>query len=128
MMFEGSGMSDQPERFEEDGDEALASLFAAEEAAIRDDGFTKRVVEQAHDGISWRRTAVYGAGMAGFGVAVASIVDMAPLLPEISGWWNNLSTEIRLAEQGSIDPMAVTIAAVIAGASFMVFAMIGQER
>ncbi len=122
-------MSDQPERFDETGgDDALASLFAAEEAAIRDDGFTKRIVEQAHDGISWRRTAVYGAGMAGFGVALASIIDMAPFLPEISGWWNNLSSEIQLAGQGSVDPMMITIAAVIAGASFMLFAMIGQER
>lgn len=125
-------MSDQPandpERFEDDGGDALASLFAAEEAAIRDDGFTRRVVEQAHEGHGWRRTAVYGAGMAGFGVAVASIVDMAPFLPEISAWWNNLSSEIQLVEHGSIDPMAITIAAVIAGASFMLFAMIGQER
>jgi len=126
MMFEGSGMSDHPERSDE-GDDALASLFAAEEAAIKDDGFTKRVVEQAHDGISWRRAAVYGAGMAGFGVAVASIVDMAPLLPDMSGWWNNLSGELRLADQGSFDPMMITIAAVIAGASLCA-AVLVQER
>lgn len=121
-------MSDQPERPEDLGDDALASLFAAEEAAIRDDGFTKRVVEQAHDGISWRRTAVYGAGMAGFGVAVASILDMAPLLPDMTGWWSNLSGELRLAGQGGFDPAMITIAAVIAGASFMLVAMFAQER
>lgn len=124
-------MSDQPERFPEGFDEnsgdELASLFAAEEAAIRDDGFTKRVVEQAHDGIGWRRTAVYGAGMAGFGVAVASIIDMAPLLPDMSGWWNNLSDELKLAGQGSFDPMMITIAAVIAGAS-LCLAVLVQER
>lgn len=120
-------MSDQPERFEDGGDDALAALFGAEEAAIRDDGFTKRVVEQAHDGISWRRTAVYGAGMAGFGVAVASIIDMAPLLPDMSGWWNNLSGELRLAGQGSFDPTMITIAAVIAGAS-LCLAVLVQER
>lgn len=125
-------MSDQPandpERFEENGgDDALAAMFAAEEAAISDDGFTKRVVEQAHDGFSWRRTAVYGAGMAGFGVAVASIIDMAPLLPDMSGWWNNLSGELQLAGKGSFDPMMITIAAVIAGASMCV-AVVMQER
>lgn len=120
-------MSDQPERFDENGGDELASLFAAEEAAINDDGFTKRVVEQAHDAISWRRTAIYGAGMAGFGVAVASIVDMAPLLPDMSGWWNNISSELKLAGQGSFDPMMITIAAVIAGASLCV-AVLVQER
>lgn len=121
-------MSNQPEHFDDNGGDALASMFAAEEAQIRDDGFTKRVVEQARDGIGWRRTAIYGAGMAGFGVAVASIVDMAPLLPDMSGWWNSLSGEIRLAGQGSVDPMMVTIAAVVAGASFMLFAVFAQER
>ena len=125
-------MSDQPERFPEPGNDApgndaLAGLFAAEEAEIRDDGFTKRVVEQAHDSIGWRRTAVYGAGMAGFGVALASIIDMAPLLPDMSGWWNNLSGELRLAGQGSFDPTMITIAAVIAGASMCV-AVLMQER
>ncbi len=124
-------MSDQPandpERFDDGGDDALASLFAAEETAIRDDGFTKRVVEQVNDGIGWRRTAVYGAGMAGFGVAVASIVDMAPLLPDLSGWWSTISSELRVAGQGSFDPTMITIAAVVAGAS-MCLAVLIQER
>lgn len=128
MMFEGSGMSDQPERFDEPSDDALASLFAAEEAGIKDDGFTKRVIEQANDRFSLRRTTVYGAGMAGFGVAVASILDMAPLLPDMTGWWSSLTGEIKLASQGAFDPTMITITAVIAGASFMLAAMFAQER
>ena len=73
-----------PERPEEPGDDALARMFAEEESSIYDNGFSRRVVDQASDGIGWRRTAVYGAGMAGFGVAVASMIDLAPHLPAMS--------------------------------------------
>ena len=122
-------MSDQnPEQPGEPGDDALASMFAAEESAIRDDGFSRRVVDQAHDGIGWRRTAVYGAGMAGFGVAVASIIDLAPHLPAMTGWVDGVSAGLRDAGQGTIDPTLITLAAVIAGVSFMLVAVFAQER
>lgn len=122
-------MSNQPpERPEEPGDDALARMFAAEESEIRDDGFSRRVAGRAHDGIGWRRTAVYGAGMAGFGVAVASIIDLAPYLPTMSGWFDGVSSGLREAGQGTIDPTSITIAAVIAGVSFTLAAVFAQER
>lgn len=122
-------MSDHtPEQPGEPGDDALVSLFAAEEASIRDDGFTRRVVDQAHDNFGWRRTAVYGAGMAGFGVAVASIIDLAPHLPVMTGWFDGVSAELREVGQGGFDPMMITVAAVIAGVSFTLVAVFAQER
>ena len=122
-------MSDQnPEQPGEPGDDALASMFAAEESTIRDDGFSRRVVDQARDHVGWRRTAVYGAGMAGFGVAVASIIDLAPHLPAMTGWFDGVSAELRNAAQGAIDPTLITLAAVIAGVSFTLVAVFAQER
>jgi hypothetical protein len=129
VMFKGSAMSEPPpERPDEPGDDQLARMFAAEEAAISDDGFSKRVVEKARDEISWRRRIVYGAGMAGFGVALASIIDMAPHLPKLSGWVNGLSSGLRQAEQGALDPLLLIVAAVVAGVSFMLVAILSQER
>ena len=122
-------MSDQPrEQPEEPGDDALASMFAAEETAIRDDGFSRRVMEKADHGIGWRRTAIYGAGMAGFGVAVASIIDLAPYLPVMTGWFDGVSAGLREVGQGAIDPTLITLAAVIAGVSFTLVALFAQER
>ena len=117
-----------PEQPEEPGDDALARLFAAEESEIRDDGFSRRVTENAHDGIGWRRTAVYGAGMAGFGVALASLIDLAPHLPAMSGWVDGVSSGIREVGQGTFDATSITIAAVIAGVSFTLAAVFAQER
>lgn len=117
-----------PERPEEPGEDALARMFAEEESAIRDDGFSRRVVERAHDGIGWRRTAVYGAGMAGFGVAVASIIDLAPHLPAMSGWIDGVSSSLREAGQGTFDASSLTIAAIVAGVSFTLAAVFVQER
>ncbi len=117
-----------PERPEEPGDDALARMFAAEESEIRDDGFSRRVAENAHDTIGWRRTAVYGAGMAGFGVAVASIIDLAPHLPAMTGWFDGVSSGLREVGQGTIDATSITVAAVVAGVSFTLAAVFVQER
>ena len=96
-----------PELPDEPGADALERFFAAEEAAIADDGFSKRIVEKARDEISWRRRIVYGAGMAGFGVALASIIDMAPHLPKLTGWVDGLSTALfaRAPLQESARPL-----------------------
>src|SRR5262245_10060176 len=89
-MFEGTGMTTQPEQPDD-----LGRMFADEEAAIRDDGFTARVMEQAPGGFGWRRTIIYSAAMAGFGAALAGIMEMAPYLPKISGWWSSVSTAVQ---------------------------------
>ena len=118
----------RPERPDEPGGDALGCIFAAEEAGIADDGFSKRIVEKVRDEISWRRRIVYGAGMAGFGVALASIIDMAPHLPKLTGWVDGLSAELRQAEQGALDLLLLIAAAVVAGVSFMLVAILSQER
>ena len=69
VMFEGTGMTTQPEQPDD-----LERMFADEEAAISDDGFSSRVMEQAPGGFGWRRTIVYGAGMAGFGASAPAEV------------------------------------------------------
>jgi hypothetical protein len=124
-MFEGTSMPTLPPEQPDD----LERLFSADEAAINDDGFTKRVMEQAHAGIGWRQTIIYGAGMAGFGAAVAGITKMAPYLPKMPDWWGGVSTQLQNAP--SIDPTnpAVMIsAAVVAGVSFLALAVAMQER
>jgi hypothetical protein len=121
-MFKDPGMMNSPPEQPDD----LERLFAAEEASIRDDGFTQRTVEQARDSNGWRRTAVYGAGMAGFGVAVASLVDLAPHLPKMSGWWNVVLGDVRAAPVA--DTTLLAAAAIVAGVSFLLVAMVAQDR
>ena len=127
-MFEGAPMVNEPE-------DELERLFASEEAAIRDDGFTQRVVEMSARRGAWRRTAIYGAGMAGFGMAVGGIVEMAPHLPmlDLSGWtetMNAAAQEVRAGAslQGASDPMLLALTAVIAGVTFLLTAAAIQAR
>jgi len=129
-MFEESGMSNQPPEWpEESGDDGLARMFAAEEAAIRDDGFTARVMEQAHNSFGFRRVVVYGAGMAGFGAAVAGILDMAPYLPAMTGWWGGMSNALQAgAAPDPSSPAFLIAAAIAAGATFFTLALVAQER
>jgi hypothetical protein len=129
-MFEGTGMSNQPpERSEEPDDDALERMFAAEESAIRDDGFSARVVEQAHDGLGFRRTVIYGAGMAGFGAAVAGILEMSPHLPKMSGWWRDVSTALQTSGTPDLSsPVTLIAAALVAGISFLALAAMAQTR
>jgi hypothetical protein len=125
VMFEGTGMTAQPPEQPDD----LDRMFADEESSIRDDGFTSRVMERAHGGFGWRRTIVYGAGMAGFGAALAGIMEMSPYLPKISGWLSGLSR----AQQGAAapdpsNPAVLVIGALVAGVSFLAVAVAAQER
>lgn len=123
-MFKDPGMTIQTPEQPDD----LERLFAAEEAAIRDDGFSKRIVDQVRSGIGWRRTAIYGAGMAGFGVAVASIVDLAPFVPEMTSWWNGLVGDVQSAGAPTTDTALLAIAALVAGISFLLVAVAAQDR
>jgi hypothetical protein len=125
------GMSMDPSE-PEDG---LEQLFAAEEAAIRDDGFSARVVERAgrsERGISLRRTAIYGSALVGAGFAVGGIVEMAPHLPDMTGWWSSAGSAVASvssnAAQGGADPAVLVIAAVVAGVTFLVAAVSMQSR
>ena len=118
-----------PEGGEQPGDDGLARMFAAEEAAIRDDGFTARVMEKTHAGVGFRRTIIYGAGMAGFGAALAGIFEMAPHLPKLTGWWGGVSSAMRIDAAPDVsNPAVMIIAALAVGSAFLMLAMVTQER
>ena len=128
-MFEEFPMPPQPE-------DKLEKLFAAGENAIRDEGFSGRVLEQvgaAQKSLAWRRTAIYGAGLAGLGFALGGIVEMAPYLPDVSGWFGNVTSAVEVASisgavQGASDATQLAILAVLAGLACLVTAVSMQSR
>jgi hypothetical protein len=110
----------------------LERMFAAEEAAIRDDGFSQRVMEQAGKTTAWRRTAIYGAGVAGFGFAIGGITEMAPHLPKLTEWLDGATnaiatTNVTEAVRGASDATQLAIAAVLAGLIFLVTAVASAQ-
>ncbi len=123
-------MSKQPPEWsEEPGDDGLERMFAAEESAIRDNGFTARVVEKAHSGVSFRRAILYGAGMAGFGAALAGIMEMAPHLPKLKGWWPGVSSALQTSAAPDVsNPAFMIVAALAVGLGFLGVAVAAQER
>ncbi len=129
-MYKDGPMSQEPE-------DKLERMFAAEEAAIRDDGFTQLVLEraeQADKGVMLRRTAIYGAGLAGAGFAVGGIFEMAPHLPKLSvGWADSMAsaltaTSVEEAVRGASDGTQLAIVAVLAGITFLITAVTLQNR
>jgi hypothetical protein len=125
-MFEERLMPPKPE-------DELERLLAAEERAIRDDGFSRRVVDQAGKVIAWRRTAIFGSGLAGLGFALGGIVELTPHLPNITGWLDGLLSTTRTidvsgAVQGASDGAQLAVVAVIAGITFLVTAVSLQSR
>lgn len=123
-------MSNQPPEWsEEPSDDGLERMFAAEESAIQDNGFSARVVEKAHSGLGFRRTIIYGAGMAGFGAALAGIMEMAPHIPKLTGWWPGISNALQTSAAPDVSsPTFVIVAALAVGATFLALAMASQER
>ncbi len=115
---------DHPEDPAEQPDGELERMFASEEAAIRDDGFAVRVVQKTRTNMAWRQTAIYGAGLAGFGFAAGGIAEMAPHLPSLTGWWGGVSGALQTAP----DPTIMAVSAVVAGVSFLLAAVAIQTR
>jgi hypothetical protein len=118
----------------------LESLFAAEESAIVDAGFSQRVMTGVKGGGAWRKAAIYGAGLAGAGFAVGGITEMAPAL-RIAEWFggvtasvnasvNSAVSSVDLAHAGTTMPDSIQlgIVAVIAGVSFLIAAVATQSR
>src|SRR5262245_50014403 len=112
MMFEGTGMTTQPPEQPDD----LNRMFADEEAAIRDDGFTSRALAGAPGRFRSPRTMIYGAAMASFGAPLAGFMEMAPYLPKISGWWSGVSPALQSASAPDpSNPSVIIIGALVAG-------------
>jgi hypothetical protein len=114
-------------------EDELERIFAADEAAIEDDGFTRRVMEQAGPARPWRRAVIFGAGFAGFGFAIGGIVEVTSKLPadwlqlpDITGAKGvNLGQAVQSA---SADPIQLAIVAIVAGISFLIAAIAVQSR
>src|SRR5690349_6857136 len=75
----------------------LESLFAAEEAAIRDDGFTAGVMQDVKSANRWRRPAIFGAGFIGAGFALGGLTELGPRL-RLAEWFG----EARAAVDASV--------------------------
>ena len=125
-MFEERLMPPEPE-------DELERLFAAEERAIRDDGFSERVAERAGKGTVLRQFAIYGAGLAGLGFAVGGLVELSPHLPNFVGWFDSAAQaaqniNVPGAVQGASDAMQLAAVAVIAGITFLLTAVSLQNR
>ena len=125
-MFEERMMPSEPE-------DLLERLFAAEERAIRDDGFSERVAERAGKGTVLRQFAIYGSGLAGLGFAVGGIAELSPYLSDFAGWFENAarvaaSIDVQGTVQGASDGMQLAVVAVIAGITFLLTAVALQNR
>ena len=114
-------------------EDELERLLAAEERAIRDDGFSERVAERAGRGAALRQFAIYGSGLAGLGFAVGGIVELSPYLPNFAGWFENAaqvaaSVDVEKTVQGASDGMQLAVVAVVAGITFLLTAVSLQNR
>ncbi len=116
-------------------DNQLEAMFAAEDAAILDDGFSQRVMDRGEQSYRWRRTAIYGAGLAGAGFAVGGIVEMAPHL-RLAEWLSGLTgavsgavqnANLPGAAQNASDTALLAIVAIAAGFTFLLAAMASTQ-
>ncbi len=119
-------MSPQPE-------DGLEKMFAAEESAISDDGFSRRVIERTGRELAWRRTAIYGAGLAGLGFALGGILEIAPHLPDVSAWFGGVTSAVQLSDlsgavQGASDATQMAVVAGLAGLTCLIAAVSLQNR
>jgi hypothetical protein len=114
----------------------LEKLFAADEAAIKDEGFTARVMQDVKATRQWRRPAIYGAGAIGAGFAVGGISELAPHL-KLLEWFTGLTNSVRAsaaqvdlshAAQTTPDALQFAIVALAAGTVFLVGALAVQSR
>ncbi len=128
-MFEEFPMSPRSE-------DPLEDMFAAEEREIPDEGFSQRVVKRLgadERSLTRRRTAIYGAGLAGLGFALGGILEMAPHLPDVSDWLVSINAAVQVsnlsgAVQGVSDGAQMAIVAVLAGLTCLLAAVSMQSR
>lgn len=114
-------------------DDQLESLFAAEERAIRDDGFSRRVAERAGKDLIRRRTAIYGASLAGLGFAVGGLLELEPHLTGLTRWIDSTlasveSVDVSGVVQGASNSTLLIVAGLAAGITCLVTAFSLQNR
>ena len=125
-MFEERLMPPEP-------DDQLERLLAAEEQAIRDDGFSARITERAGRDVIRRRAAIYGASLAGLGFAVGGLFELGPHLTGFTNWIDGVSASVEsvdltAAVQGASNGVLLIGAALAAGITCLVTAFTLQNR
>jgi hypothetical protein len=118
----------------------LEKLFAAEEAAIKDDGFTAQVMQDVKSSNRWRRPAIFGAGFIGAGFALGGLTELSPR-HHIDEWigqaraavdasLGQATTAVGLAQNsaGNPDVYLIGAAVVIAAVSCFFAALSLQTR
>jgi hypothetical protein len=136
FMDEDTPMSSEPE-------DDLERLFAAEEAAIKDDGFTARVVEQAQPANRWRRPVIYGAGLVGAGFALGGVTEIGTRI-RFGEWFAGVTNAMASSVTSSVntvvtsanlettqalpDTVLIAAAALVAGVSCLIVVAAAQTR
>jgi hypothetical protein len=77
MFEEPTDMTSDP------GHPDLEALLAADEAAIADDDFSRRLAAKLEHSSIARRVTIYGAGLMGLGFAVGSLLALVRALPPL---------------------------------------------
>jgi hypothetical protein len=128
-------MDQERRKMAEEPEDGLEALFRQEEAAIRDDGFSARVAGQVSRAQRFRNLVIYGAGMAGFGVAVGGISKFAGAHPLQVNWMAPVDNARDLVAGGGVfetlssaGPMWMVVAAAAAGVGFFLVSVLTQER
>src|SRR5690348_13977707 len=78
-------------------EDSIEGLLAADEAAIKDEGFSARVMEDVKTVNRWRRPAIFGAGFIGAGFALGGLTELGPRL-RLAEWFG----EARAAVDASV--------------------------
>lgn len=111
----------------------LERLFAEDEAAIRDDGFSQRVTDQARPATPWRQAVIGGAGFAGAGFAIGGIAQLSSKFPPVATWLPDFSrvmqgAALETAVKNANDATQLAVVAVAAGVAFLIAAVAIQAR
>lgn len=137
FMDKDTPMSEPPNS---DPEGNLENLFAAEEAAIKDEGFTAQVMQDVRGPSPWRRPVIYGAAFIGAGFALGGLTKLAPRLQfeqwiaearsAIDASVGQATTAVGLAQgsAGVPDTVLITGAALVAGAACLLAALTLQTR
>ena len=101
----------------------LEALLAAEEASIRDDGFSTHVSAKMDAFSGARRVTIYGAGLMGFGFAAGSLPALVRALPPLETAVNRamrVSDLTRLPDLASLASGSQTTILVLGAAVAMI--------
>lgn len=119
---------DRMEPFDAPEDDALRALLAKDEAALRDNGFTRGVMREIKDPSVLRRLVLWGAGAVGGAIASMSLASLAAAMPppEVA----DVTVHAPFGEALALSPLALAgmAAALIAAAVLAVQHLAAREQ